>query len=110
MMVILPPARRTRLPFELGCRPLLSSITPALVISSTNAPIRSIRSLDGGAPASLLASALSIPRMRMVNLLNRFWRAQAVALLSRRTRGVGIDTGPARFFLRAVPADPGADA
>src|SRR5262245_4764584 len=64
--VTFPPSSRTRLPFELGCSPSVASNTPAFVISSMNVPIRSMRSLLGGAPASESASALSSPMNRIV--------------------------------------------
>src|SRR5262249_16812170 len=61
-----PGASRTRLPFELGCSPSVASITPAFVISSMNSPILSMSLRLGGAPASELSSALSMPRIPIV--------------------------------------------
>src|SRR5215510_12658421 len=50
--VRLSPENLTRAPFELGCSPLASSITPAFTISSLNFAMAKSSSSDGILPAS----------------------------------------------------------
>src|SRR5215831_19767250 len=105
--VNLPSARRTRFPLALGCSPSVESITPALVISSTNAPMRSISCRFGGVPASELASALSMPSIFMV-VSPDGWpaaRARCVMISHNIERWTGSAKSPERRLPRSTLCD-----
>jgi len=63
------PAKRTRLPLALGCKPSPASITPALTSSSLKSPIALSSASLGITPASESLVALTITITRMSNLL-----------------------------------------
>src|SRR6185503_9527701 len=66
MTVVFPPAKRTRAPFELGCRPSPACMIPAWTSSSLYFPM-SVRSFSSGStPASDCSLALMMTMTRIV--------------------------------------------
>src|SRR5688572_6631902 len=94
------PAKRTRAPFELGCRPLPSSMTPALTNSSLNFAMAPSSSSDGIFPASESFDALTITMNRIVVLLLCALTSRAHPSLYRHVeRPAAKTTCPVRFIL-----------
>src|SRR5437763_2315810 len=63
-----PFLNRTLAPFELGCRPAPSTITPAAIISWLNLSMASRACFVGIIPASLCLSALTMIMKRMCEM------------------------------------------
>src|ERR1043165_9427983 len=94
-MVFFPPEHCTRRPFELGCSPAPSSITPALTSSSLYLPIAASISSLGITPASLSLLAFTIIMNRM--FVHPFYSVD--------DREGARSTSGARIFLAASQPD-----